>query len=525
VDATGQGLLGLNGGITSWNDSGSVVPGITGRVTLNGFLSFYVGGSAYAGLDFPAALGSTGGFAKSGNAALLLHGPSTFTGGVEVDEGILEVNHVNALGTSSGGIRLAGGSLSLRTSVFGETLVADGHQQITPETAGSLLTVLGTSVLTWSGQVVLNTNLVVIGGDIVFAGAVSGPGGLDLRTSGTVQLGGTLGNLYTGPTLVRCALLEFGKPSGVNAYAGPLVVGGGGGGPYEARWLNSYQNVGATATLYANGLINLNNFTEDFGPVTFNGGEVDTGTGTFNIYAPLTVNPAPSSAVINGYLGLPPGDNRVFIVGDGASDCDLLVNAVVFGSPGTYVVKQGPGTMCLANANTFDAPTLLEEGILDINNGSSLGTWPGLVIFDGATLRVSGSGTGGGFEAIGAGVGGTHGAVEILPNASLTFAGSMLLDGPTTFNVGPSGGLALNGPISSSGPNCSVIKTGTGTMSFGGSSANTYSGDTIISAGQCWLGKSAYVTAVPGNLVIGPGPDGPATAVHLLQVGAWSAQW
>jgi autotransporter-associated beta strand protein len=313
--------------------------------------------------------------------------------------------------------------------------------------------------------------------------------------------------------------LEFGKPSGINAYAGPLVVGGGGGGPYEARWLNSYQNVGVSATLYANGIVNLNNHAEDFGPVTFNGGEVDTGTGQFNIYAPLTINPAPTSAVINGYLGLPPGDNRVFIVVDGGSDCDLLVNAVIFGSPGTYFVKQGAGTMCLTGASTFDAPTLLEEGIIDINNSSGLGTWPGLVIFDGATLRLSNSGTGGGFEGIGAGVGGTHGAIELPPNASWTLAGGILLDGPITFNVGASSGLGISAAISSSGPGCSVIKTGAGTLVFSGAANNTYSGDTIISNGGIYLSKSANVASVPGNLIIGPGPSGPVTFARLLQLG------
>ena len=58
----------------------------------------------------------------------------------------------------------------------------------------------------------------------------------------------------------------------------------------QVRWLNSYQNIGATLALYANGIVNLNNHNEDFGPVTFNGGEVDTGTGQFAIYQPLTVN-------------------------------------------------------------------------------------------------------------------------------------------------------------------------------------------------------------------------------------------
>jgi len=73
-------------------------------------------------------------------------------------------------------------------------------------------------------------------------------------------------------------------------------------------------------------------------------------------------------------------EKRLGLPDDGAADCDLLVNAVVFGSPGAYFVKQGAGTMCMANANAFNAPTLLEAGILDINSDTGLGTWPGLII-------------------------------------------------------------------------------------------------------------------------------------------------
>jgi fibronectin-binding autotransporter adhesin len=244
---------------------------------------------------------------------------------------------------------------------------------------------------------------------------------------------------------------------------------------------------------------------------------VDTGTGAFNIYAPVIVNPADSSAVINGYLGLPPGDNRVFIVGDGAADCDLIVNAVIFGSPGTCFVKQGAGTMCLAGANTFNAPTLLEEGILDINSGFGLGTWPGLVIFDGATLRISGgANVVGGFEAVGAGVGGIHGAVEVLPGNSFSMSGGILLDAATTINVGSGGALGLGGNIVGAGP---LIKTGGGALVMQGSANNTYSGDTMVSAGSLLLAKSANKICVPGNLIIGPGPAGPVTFARLIYSG------
>jgi fibronectin-binding autotransporter adhesin len=519
---TGSVLLGLNGGIIASVDNDHVHPTIKGRLNLVGFGQFDISGGPEPGLEIQAAVGGNG-FQKVGPGSLRLSGNNNYSGDVEVIAGAIEAFTSTAFGQAGPnyGVHLEGGNVTLQG-------VAIGAEPLFVNSAVSVLNAI--NQCSWAGPVTLNTSLNVVPVDATFSnrtmdfsGPINGSGGLNLLPAifgvGGVRLIGPMGNLFTGPTVVGCSLLQLGKPSGVNAYAGPLVVGNPGGSAIcETRWLSSYQNVGATATLYANGIININNHTEDFGPITFNGGEIDTGTGTFNIYAPLTVNPSPSGAVINGYLGLPPGDNRVIIVGDGASDCDLLVNAVVFGSPGTYFVKQGAGTMCLANTNTFNTATLLEEGIIDINNSSGLGTWAGLVIFDGATLRLSGSGSGGGFEGIGAGVGGTHGAIEVPPNASWTLGVGMLLDGPTTFNVGLGGALTLNAAISSSGPNCSVIKTGSGDLRFTGGTANSYSGDTIVSAGQCYLAKGANVLSVPGNLTIGPGSAGPVL-VRLFQPG------
>ena len=219
---------------------------------------------------------------------------------------------------------------------------------------------------------------------------------------------------------------------------------------------------------------------------------------------------------------MPTGEDRVFIVGDGASYPDLQVNAVVFGNPGTYFVKQGAGTMARAGANTFNAPILLEEGILDVNSGSALGTDAGLIIFDNATLRLSGAGNApGGFEAVGAGVGGTNGAVEVMPGVGFSFAGGILLDAATTFNVGQnsqSAILALNGGISGSGP---LTKTGLGTLALGGGADNTYTGDTVVGAGTLYLSKGIGHISVPGNLIIGPASAGPPALAQLYQSGVF----
>lgn len=474
----------------------------------------HINGPSSPSLDVQAHL-TANQLIKGGLGLTRLLSSNSFTQ-LTIAQGVVEADHNFALGNNSF-VLLTDGALSLRSvSIPSVTLTAysslngqlDGRY-------GCLLTCLNTC--SWSGPISLNTNLFIfLAGDLTVSGPITGAGGVSFW-SGTAHLTGASGNTFTGATISQCQLLELGKPSGVNAYAGSLIVGGGAGvGPFEVRWLQSYQNVGATATLYANGIINLTNHNEDFGPVTFNGGEVDTGTGAMNIYSPLTVNPASSSAVINGYLGLPPGDNRVFIVGDGAADCDLLVNAVVFGSPGSYFIKQGAGTMCLANANTFNAPTLLETGILDINSDQGLGTWPGVIIFDGATLRISGPGnTGGGVEVLGTGVGGTHGAIEVLPGNGFSISGSVLLDASTTLNLG--GTLGLNGAVSGTGP---LIKTGAGALVFGGAVNNTYSGDTVVSVGSLLMARSANKISVPGNLVIGPGPAGPTTFARLFQTGA-----
>src|ERR1051326_7729515 len=455
-----------------------------------------------------------GEFIKTGIGFTRLLAPNSFTLLV-LQQGVVEADHNFSLGTN-GVVELTGGALSLRSvNITNVALTVHAAQSLQLDGRyGCLLTCLNTC--SWTGPVTLTTNLFVfVAGDLTISGQITGAGGLSFW-SGVAHITGSVGNLFSGTLISQCQLLELGKPSGVKAYSGSLVAGGGSGGPYEVRWLHPYQNVGATLTLYSNAVVNLNNNNEDFGSVTFNGGEVETGTGQFAIYAPLTVNASPSSAVINGFLGLPAGDSRFFVVNDGAADCDLIVNAVIFGTP-TYFVKQGAGTMCLTAANSYDAVTLLEAGILDVNNASALGTAAGTVIFDGATLRLNGTGTmAENFEVVGAGVGGTHGAVEAPTSSSFTLTGDMLLDGATTFNVAASAGLGLNGLVHGTGP---LTKIGLGNLVFGGSLNDTYSNATFVNAGTLLLAKSANKISVPGDLVVGPAAAGQPAVARLLQAG------
>jgi autotransporter-associated beta strand protein len=505
---TGSDLLSVNAGI-SGASFGNVTPLIEGKLNLAFPMNISASGNIGPSLEIQAPIQGTA-FEKTGGSTLILSASNTFSGILNVHEGILDVRNAGALSVTSGQTFLTGnGSLTLRNlTINGITLTSDGYQTVVPGSGGSLLFTIGTC--NWNGPIVLDTNLVVWADDTTLNGQISGTGGLDF-IYGVATIAGSSANTYTGPTIAECELLQLNKSSGATAYQGSLVVGNtGAGGPFEARWLQPYQRVQGNLTVYANGIVNLNNHNEDFGAVTFNGGEVDTGTGQFAIYQPLTVNASSSTATVNGYLGLPAGDSRYFNINDGAADPDLTVNAVMFGSP-TYFVKEGAGNMRLANANTFNAVTLHEGGTLELANTAALSSAP-CVILDGATLRLNAGGTfANNFEAVGSGVGGTSGAFQVVGANSASLNGSILLDANTLFSVAPGAALALNGALT--GSSGALTKSGNGALTVGGSSANTYGGLTTINSGLFYPAKSG---AVPGNLVLGPAPlPAPASAIFL----------
>jgi autotransporter-associated beta strand protein len=512
LDSGPTGVIGLSGRLQANTTNQTAQLAGTVYLILDGGLNapeFNVNGPWTPNLDVTAQLRATS-FQKTGFGMLRLFGANTFQGLATLWQGLVEADNNSAFGKAD--VDMEGGSLLLRGVAITNTLLVGWPSGLQPDGRyAGLLTANNTCV--WSGPLLLYTNLFAfVVGDLTLSGPVSGGGGLSFW-SGSAHLTGPQANTFTGTVLSQCQLLELNKPSGVQAYSGSLVVGGGNDPQDEVRWSQDYQYVQANVTLYPNAFVNLNGHHDDFYALTFNGGTVGSGAGQLGIYGPVTVNPASSSAIINGNLGLPPGASRILNVGSGSTPCDLLINAVVFGNA-PYLVKQGPGTACLTAVNTFAGVTLLEQGILDISNGSALSSTP-CVIFDGATLRLEGVGTvPNNFEMVGAGVGGTHGAVEVVPAGSYVLTGSILLDASTTFNVAQTALLETVGIISGTGP---LVKSGAGPLYLAGSAANTFAGDTVASAGTLSLNKTA---AAPGNVVVGPAfANSPATAVFATSGG------
>ncbi len=187
---TGGATVSVLGNIGAVNSNLSLIPTIQGFIDLPATPHTITvsSGTFSNALDLQAAISGAGGFTKMGPAALLLqNNNNSFAGVVNVNAGTLVPRQPHALGDPAGPTLLFGGTLLLTNlNVADETLIASGRG-IGGVFPGSVLTCAGSS--SWSGPVLLNTNLVVFG-NMTFNGAISGVGGIGSLNGETVHLTG-----------------------------------------------------------------------------------------------------------------------------------------------------------------------------------------------------------------------------------------------------------------------------------------------------------------------------------------------
>jgi autotransporter-associated beta strand protein len=496
---TGLRVLTLNGGLTCLRSSTNFadVPTIRGVLNLTGVLPFQIEGSPVTGLDIEAQITGAGGFVKSGNGTLILRSDNTFTGRVSVEEGVVQVHSDLAFGTSSGGVDLKGGGLTLRDAAI-------LNERLTVVDSSSSVVALGSC--TWSGPITIDEQLTIVGDDLLLSGPISGNGELVLLGT-EIELSGSLPNTFTGPIHANCDLLTLNKtPAGTTAFAGPLLIGQDSSTPKEVRWLSDFQiiSVATPVTLGRLARMNLNGHSEMIGSLEFRGGGSvqNSGDATLTLIETVTANVATAAATISGgRLAIAAGP-RNFHVEDGALEPDLSITASIEAAGG--ITKTGPGTLLLGAANSFTGPVFINEGVVHIQNNTSLGTTgAGTTVADGATLQIEFVGALAEplISIQGAGRGGTLGVLNLM--AATGIGVNLFMAGPSTVRVDNSFAI-LGGAIGGTGP---LTKLGAGTLQFGGGggAANTYTGDTIVDEGILVLSKGTGVTTIPGHLIIGGG--------------------
>ncbi|MCI0333395.1 MAG: autotransporter-associated beta strand repeat-containing protein [Planctomycetes bacterium] len=242
-----------------------------------------------------------------------------------------------------------------------------------------------------------------------------------------------------------------------DATAGPFVINNSGG---------------ATLTVRSGGITNQDIQTQTINaPLILGAGQ------TWSALA--------GALTIGGTVNL--GTNQLTVSGAPT----ITINGVIQNTTGT-IVKNSTGILDLTANNLFSGGLTLNAGTLTVSNNGAVGT--GVLTLNGGTIQ--------------AGI-----SAKTLANA-VTIDGSFATGGP--FDLSFSGAVTLtdaaaitinnsatqfSGAIGEIFPGLFIVKNGTGTLTFSGGSANTYTGNTTVNAGTLLLSKTAGVNAIAGNVV------------------------
>ncbi|MHA3773695.1 autotransporter-associated beta strand repeat-containing protein [Verrucomicrobiota bacterium sgz303538] len=487
-----------------------------------------------------ALLGSVAGSVTNNGA--IIQGSSTIDNNITLSAGTtsaIDLSATNA--TSTGTITFGSGARLNVTGLTGsETLTQQGN-----------VTLNGANVLA-AGNIQVTNNLQnqSAGADIVITGAIGeATPGSSLIKVGPHNLTLSATNTYTGVTSFTGGTLLSLNASGGNAIPGDLILN-----PYAISGVSMSAKAFADNQIKDNAIVtllgysgitgsnlDLNGFNDTIGGVNFvnnqgSGAEtVSTGAGTLTLNG--NVNMSGTSTGANSFTGN---------LNLGGATRTFTTSGLGTGSIGAVVsnggiTKAGLGALTLAGANTYAGLTTVNAGKLTVSNAAALGaTTAGgeTVVNAGGYLDIANvtiaepitlNGRGqpnlanngvnnfglnytgalqgsGGFNAVASGpiTLASNAAVGAAPGSVLTISG-VISDGGSAFSLTKTQGNAaavISTSATSGGPG--IVKL---------TGINTYTGPTIVEAGDLWLASSGQ-TLASKSVVIGTGvSDATLTAV------------
>jgi autotransporter-associated beta strand protein len=322
----------------------------------------------------------------------------------------------------------------------------------------------------------------IIGTAVAGSVAISGTGNVTLSAA----------NLYTGTTFVNNATLT--------AAINNITSSGG----ITLR--------GAT--------YNLNGNSDTIGALSVTASNVATGAGTLTLGGDVTsIANGNFSSKISGNLGL--GANRIFNIGDGLMDNDLIVSAIVSGAF-TVTKSTGTGVLIFSGSNSYTGLTTVSAGILRLGasggaTNTPLGTTGAGTTISGASSALDLNGyTLGTTEALTLSGALATGALQNTSSTNVNYSGLITLGAASTIisnygdiNITNGGNItgstfALTIGGAGNGTLASNLNTGTGTLIKNGlgvwtisGAASTFTGLTTISAGTLKLGSAGSGSNTP----------------------------
>lgn len=371
-------------------------------------------------------------------------------------------------------------------------------------------------------------------GAIQLAGIVSGTGSFFKIGPGTLTLGGSSDNTFSGPVEVQEGVLELGKTSASALRDNASLTAGdsvGDAGTDVVRYVASGNQIDSSValTVTGSGLVDLNGFNDGLGHVTMIGGDIETGAGVLDLIGPLTVNTNHMrQSNIKGQVNLP--ETLVIDVTEHWWSPDLYLSANCSGPGG--ITKEGPGEIELSGENSFDGVFAVNQGGVTLSSDTACGsTSSGTIVnsnariavlfgthIDGESLVLATNGDSISAGSLWAGYG------------SNSWTGPVTLEGNTTINVYFEDDLlTLSGNITGTG-NINKIRGGTLLLAAGAN--NTFAGSTVVQGGtviidslQPQVPVSVESEAVLGGsgtagaITVSSGTVAPGTSPGILTAG------
>ena len=435
---------------------------------------------------------SNGSLIKTGGGNLILaNAANTYAGTTTISGGFLTVAATGALGDSS-----ATNSLIFNGGTLRATAIITS-----PSTRG--VTMTSTGIIDNNGQA------------ISFAGNIGGAGGLTKNGAGTLTLSGT--NSYGGVTTVNAGTLAITKEAALasNTAANLNVKSGAGlalnvdstgaagftvanldtllGNILVANSAAEGLQAGAgitldTSTASGTAFTQGNAITNSTGAFGGKIGLTKLGTGTLVIDKANTYTGA--TTISAGTLQLDAG-GVIAIATPILNNATFAINSAGSVSQGTNfgfisgtgaVTNAGAGTLTLNLANTYSGLTSATSGTIALTNA--------LAIQNSALVTTSGTTTYAGAAALT--IGGLSGATGDLGSANVLNGYTGLV---TALTLNPQTGVSVTygGIISDGSGTMSLTKTGAGTQILTG--ANSYTGATIVNAGNLSVGVGGSLSA------------------------------
>lgn len=479
--------------------------------------SLTVGGLSPAGfaleIDGSGAFTSTGALNSGGDLSLLGSGDRSFGAAVNLGSNSLSIqssgtNTFSGAVTANGGISITSGANTFSNTLASSATLALGSASSTTASGTvqvGTLEITGTAGATFTGSVSATTGGISITstGSVAFNGsqATAGTQNFTVDTSANVALGtaviaGTFSKNGSGTTtfsgsaanqiantFVNAGTLVLNKTAGTNAISGNLTVGDGLGTDTVSFSAANQINDNSAVALLSSGVLNLNSFSDTINSLAFTGGSVATGAGTLTITNAnsITGNASGVGATISGNLALPSYSSTINVA-EGLADADLTISANISGN---RIIKTGDGTLVLSGSNTFadggqtyDNALSIQGGTVLVTADANLGNANNNVAFNnGGRLQIGGTitaGAGRQFNFTGAGT------IDVTSGNTATLNG--ILDGAGAFT-----------------------KSGEGTLTLGGTAANTLSGAVSIDGGTLALAKTAGTNAIASNVTVNSG--------------------